>query len=187
MSSINFTANLVKRTQIQKSDDYKTYHPADAAIVELDKYDKNDVKALYDTSVLWNYQGAKYSSEILHEAVKGYDYDDIEREHYLAVTTQTDDFENLEPKKILGLMLFSETNNEDNEINWLQVRPNTNNNQTWKREYKKVGAVFVDLLKNMKLGKNIHVQSAPEAVGFYKAMGFVNRDDDGASSLYLTA
>ena len=185
MSNISFTANLIKRTQVQKSENYRDYYPSDVSIVELDKDDEEDVKSLYQTAVLWNYQGAKYASDIFHEAIKGYEYDDVDREHYFALTTQTKDFENLCPDKVLGLMLFSQTNNAEDEINWFQVRPNTNTKQTWKREYKKIGEAMVNLLKGIYFEKPIHVQSVPESVGFYKKMEFQNRDDDGTCSLYL--
>ena len=117
MNSINFTANLVKRTQIQKTEDFKNYNPKEASIVELDKYDERDLNSLYKTVVLWNDQNAKYSSSIYHEAIKGYEYDDIEQEHYFALTTQKGNFKELDPNKILGLMLFSQTNAKEDEIN----------------------------------------------------------------------
>ena len=185
MNNISFTANLIKRTQIRKSENFSDYHPENVSIVELDKNDEKDIKALYDTSVLWNFQGAKYSSEIFHEAVKGYEYDDVDHEHYLALTTQSKEFDNLCPDHILGLMLFSQTNNRDDEINWLQVRPNTNSKQAWKREYKKVGEALINLIKDANHGKPVHVQADTDAIGFYKAMGFKNREDDVVSSLYL--
>lgn len=185
MNSINFTANLVKRTQIQKTKDFKTYNPTEASIVELDKYDERDLNSLYKTVVLWNDQNAKYSSSIYHEAIKGYEYDDVEQEHYFALTTQKDNFKELDPNKILGLMLFSQTNAKEDEINWLQVRPNTSVKQTWKREFSGAGKGLVTFLKDTKLGKPIHVQADINAVEFYKKMGFTNRENDGNCSLYL--
>ena len=184
MNRINFTANLIKHTQIPKRIDDDKYAPADVSIVELDKNDKRDVKALYNASVLWNEQGAKYSSNIYHEAVKGYEYDDVDCEHYLALTEQNSDFKNLQSDKILGLMLFSASKYDADQITWLQVRPNTNSKQTWKREYKGVGAAMINLLKQINYNKPINVVSASDAVDFYKKQGFTNCEDDIPSSLY---
>lgn len=185
MNNINFTARLIKRTEIYKRDKGGTFIPAEVSIVELDKNDENDVKSLYQTSVLWNQQNAKYSSNIYHEAVKGYEYSDIEQEHYLALTEQNDDFKNINSEKVLGLMLFSESKFQEDEIEWFQVRPNTNTKQSWKREYKGVGKAMIDLLKQVNYCKPIHVLSVPESVEFYKKQGFKNRENDIPSSLYL--
>ena len=185
MNTINFTANLIKHTQIPKRFVDDEYYPSTVSIVELDKNNDTDVEALKQTSYLWNDQQAKYSSNIYHEAVKGYDYDNIEAEHFLALTEQTGSYERLNPNCILGLMLFSQTYDDEDEITWLQVRPNTYSKQTWKREYKEVGKSLIDLLKETKLKKPIHVQSSNEAVEFYKKQGFTTREDDGGTSLYL--
>lgn len=185
MNRINFTANLVKQTQVQETADNNNYIPSDVSIVELDKHDERDIKSLYKTIILWKDQNAKYSSEIYHEAVKGYEYDDTEQEHYFALTSQKNDFNNLDPERILGLMLFSQTNRTEDEINWLQVRPNTSHKQTWKRQYKGIGEGLINLLKGTWLNKPIHVQADVNAVEFYKKMGFTNRENDGRCSLYL--
>lgn len=185
MNTVNFTANLLKRTQIQKRIDGEKFSPVDACIVELDKNDPDDVKSLHDTSFLWNDEGAKYATNVYHEAVKGYEYDDVDYEHYFALTTQKDNFEKLNPDEVLGLMLFSNSRYDTDEITWFQVRPNTNTGQSWHREYKGVGKAMVDLIKQVNYFKPVHVTSSPEAVEFYKKQGFVTRDDDIPSSLYF--
>lgn len=184
MNSINFTANLMKHTQILKRDENGCFSPVKASVVELDKNDEQDLKSLHDTTVLWNYQGAKYSSNIYHEAVKGYEYDDVEGEHYLALTTQNENHDKLDPDKVLGLMLFSNERFDTDEITWFQVRPNTNTKQSWNREYKGVGKAMIDYIKQVNFFKPIHAMSVPESVEFYKKQGFEPHEDDIPSSLY---
>ena len=183
MNSINFTASLVQRSQIMKRQSDNEFRPVTLSIVELDKNDEKDVKALYKTAIDWTYQGAKYSSNIYHEAVKGFEYDNIEKEHYFALTEQQNNFKELDSDKILGLMLFSHTTHENDEISWLQVRPNTKTKDSWNREYKGVGKAMVDLLSRVNYGKPIYVQSSNEAIEFYKKQGFKNSGEDISSCM----
>ncbi|MCR5266050.1 MAG: hypothetical protein K6E29_05590 [Cyanobacteria bacterium RUI128] len=185
MNTINFTANFVKRAPVLKKDDKGGYSPARVNIVELDKDDANDIESLYATSIEWNEQGARYASDVFHEAVKGYEYDDIEKEHYYAVTEQTKDFHKLDPKKILGLMLFSESRFNENEINWFQVRPDTNIVNSHDREYKHVGKSLIDLLKERYWDKPIYVKSSQAAVDFYASQGFQPRAMDVPACMHL--
>ena len=166
----------------QENDEFE---PVKVSIVELDKDSEDDVKALYKTSILWLDQGAKYSSNIYHEAVKGYEYDDIEREHYFALTTQNEGFNKLDSEKILGLMLFSNTRHDTDQICWFQVRPNTNTTDSWQREYKGVGKSMMDLIKVINYNKPIYVQSSDKAVEFYKKQGFIVDDKNTPSCLTL--
>ena len=185
MNRINFTANFVKNTQVLKKSKDGNYNQERVSIVELDKDDLKDLNSLYETSVLWNQQGAKYASDIFHEAAKGYEYDDIEKEHFFAVTEQKDDYKDLDPNKILGLMLFSESKYNENEINWFQVRPDTNSVNSRNRKYKQVGKSLVDLLKEDYLNKPIYVKSSSEAVKFYTSQGFKSRLADDSPCMHL--
>lgn len=187
MNTINFTANLIKRTQIQRRNSDNKFEPYDVSIVELDKNYEPDINSLYKASILWNDQGARYSSNIYHDATKGYEYDDVKREHYFALTEQNKDFDNLDEEKILGLMLFSESVYPDDEITWLQVRPNTNTPNSWKRKYKGVGTAMINMLKDTNLKKDIRVKSADDAVEFYKKQGFKQMATNLAYELCLEA
>lgn len=185
MNTINFTANFVKRAPVLKKDDKGDYSPAKVTIVELDIEDENDILALYKTSVEWNELGALYASEVFHEAVKGYEYGDIEKEHYFAVTEQTKDFHKLDSDKILGLMLFSESRYNEDEINWLQIKPNTNSVNSHNREYKHIGKSLVDLLKERYWHKSIYVKSSSAAVDFYTSQGFQPNSKDAPACMHL--
>lgn len=187
MSQINFTANFIKHTNVQKRYYPDSYYNKEASIVELDKNDANDVDTLYKTSVSWTQNGARFASEIFHEAVKGYEYDDVVKEHYYAVTEQNNNYDKLEPDKILGMMLFSESKYNENEINWFQVKPNSNFVNSRDRAYKHVGKALINLLKEKHSDKTIYVKSSAAAVDFYKSQGFENNGMEPSSCLYLNA
>ena len=187
MSQINFTANFIKHANVQKQYHPNTYYNKQVSIVELDKDDANDIDALYKTSESWTKDGARYAFDIFHEAVKGYEYDDIEKEHYYALTEQDKDYEKLEPDKILGMMLFSESKFNENEINWFQVKPNSNFVNSRDRKCRHVGKAMIDLLKDRHFDKTIYVKSSDAAVDFYIAQGFTSRTMEPTSCLYLEA
>lgn len=185
-STVNFTASFVKPAQVMKRHTGERFKPVKLSIVELDKTNSADMESLYRTSILWNEQGAKYSSDLYHDAIKGYEYDDIEKEHYYALTEQMKDFDKLDSEKVLGLMLFSKTKyGECDTITWLQVRPNTNTPNSWNREYKGVGKALIDLLKVRNYNKPIYVQSSGSAVEFYKKQGFVDSGENIKTCMVL--
>lgn len=185
MNPISFKASFVAPANISKKSAPETYYNKKVSIVELDKNDANDLLALSETTRLWTREGARYASEIFHEAVKDREYDDVVKEHYFALTEQNKNIDKLEPNKILGLMLFSESRFNENEINWFQVRPNSNFVNSHDREYKYVGKSMINMLKNKFPEKTIYVKSSEPAVGFYKAHGFQSHTMEPTSCLYL--
>jgi len=185
MNKINFTANLIKHVQISKKNNRGEYIPDVVSIVELDKNDKNDTDALHKTAIEWYFMKDRFSYDIYSEAIKGYEYDNINREHYFAVTEQTKDFSTLDSNKILGLMLFSNTNDDVDEINFLQVRPDINKKQSVNRKYKGVGKAFTDLLKEINYKKPIMVKATSDAKNFYLKQGFKFKQNEPKTILYL--
>lgn len=183
MQPINFTANFIKNTQIKQCRTCDTFIDKEAAIVELDINDKNDIKSLYETASDWDSKGFTYTFEIFCDATKGYEYDDVKKEHYIALTTQKDNFENLEPDKIIGLSLFSETKKPENEINWLQVDPESNTERKYEREYKGGGRAIVNYIQETYTDKPIYVQSAKDAINFYRKCGFYPKDKNAPAQL----
>ena len=151
MNSVNFTANLVKRTLIPKLCNDGNYSLQDVSIVEFDKNDENDISALRQISYDWR---EHFSSEIYNEAVKGYEYDNVEKEHYYGVTTQNGDFAHINSNKVLGLMLFSKTNEAEDQVNWLQARPDTKYGSSY-REFKGAGSSLINYIKHNNYGKTI--------------------------------
>ena len=172
MNSINFTAGFIQKKQILKKEQDENYKPCYVSIVELDKTDKKDINALEKTALNWIMQGkGLITYNIYKNATKKYGNDNILKEHYLAVTTQNSDYENLDYSKILGVSLFSETDTPVNELNLLEVQPRTSSISK-NREYKKVGTELLNYIQNTYNEKPIYVVSLDGAIDFYLKNNF---------------
>lgn len=183
--TINFTANFLKTVKIPKRTTDGTFSNAKVSLVELDKNDKVDKNSLLKVSKLWNEKEFNYAPEIYYDAAKSFEYENVVKEHYYAVTTQSENFEKLEPEKILGLNVFSETTKPENEINWLQTNPAHKYGSIEQREYKGIGKTIVEYIKEHHRDKNIAVFAAEDAINFYKNLGFKNRPMKAERELYL--
>lgn len=182
--TINFTANFLKTTKIPKLNNDGKYSNAKVSLVELNKKDNSDKNALKKVANLWNEKEFTYASEIFYDAAKPFEYDNITKEHYYALTTQSENFENLEPEKILGLNVFSETTKPENELNWLQTDPSQRYGSIEKRQYTEIGKTIVEYLKEHFTNKPISVFAADDAINFYKQLGFKNRPTKSERQLY---
>lgn len=176
--SINFTGIPVDKTTITKRASIFKNNSIPAYIVELDKNNFEDMNSLHDTAFKWYDNGGRYAPNIYNKAVDKYKFNDISKEHFYALTTQQKDFEKIKPDNILGLMMFSETKNFDNEINYLEVDPATSKSKNLIREYKKVGSRLVEFIKKTYNKKSIFVQADSRAIKFYKKMGFFQLSKD---------
>ncbi len=184
MTPINFKANFLKTTYIPKQVSDTICEPQEVSIVELNPKDKKDVRTLAETSCKWENVASGFSSEIYNEALKPKMYPDIAAEHYLALTTQNKDYKNLDTSKILGLVLFSETYDTENQLNWLQVNPTTNKKNSSKRTFKNVGTELVNYIKSIT-DKPIYVQSADDAIPFYKKNGFLRQGKHDSTMIWF--
>ena len=183
--TINFTANFLKTVNIPKRTIDGNFYNTKVSFVELDKNDRVDKDSLKNVSKLWNKKEFNYASEIYYDAAKPFEYDNIVKEHYYAVTTQSENFEKLESEKILGLSLFSETTKPENEINWLQTNPVYKHGSIEPREYKGIGKAIIEYVKEHYRDKNIKVFAADDAINFYKKLGFKNCPMKTERELYL--
>lgn len=183
--SVNFTARLVNTTTVQHKVSWRNYIDSTVSIVELDKNNPKDMYALYCTANDWAEFGGQYSGNIYKNAIQQCNQADITKEHYLALTTQTADFHNLKHDYILGLMQFSETTNPENEIAFLEVSPITSKSKNFVREYQKVGTRLVEYAKEALNQKDIFVQSARDAVKFYRKNGFEQLGKYGSNKYKL--
>ena len=131
------------------------------------------MRALEKTSLDWVIQGdGKIAYTIYNNAVGQYSYDKCVKEHYFAATTQDSNYKNLDYKKILGVSMFSETNEPVNEINLFEVKPNTSKSHSKNREYKKIGTALLNYIQNTYNQKPIYVISRDEAIDFYLKNNF---------------
>ena len=182
MTPINFTANYLKTVYLPQKVSKGIYKPCETSIVEFDTSDKNDIRAIAKAASDWENITPGFAYQIFNDAIKDRPFPDILQEHYLGLTTQNSDYEHINPDKLQGLALFSETANPKNELNWLQVNPNTNTKSSSSRTYKKVGTELVNYMKQIT-DKPILVQSADDAIKFYEKNDFRHIDSKHKSIL----
>ena len=174
MTPINFKANFLKNISIQKLIDSDKYEPIEAAVVELDFNDAEDINVLEKITEKWEKVAHGYAEDINAYAINsgyGYMYD-AKNNHCYALTTQLDNHKILDYNKVQGLALFVEKYGKFNSLELLQVNPDTNKEQFSRmRPYKNVGSALVSYIKDISK-KTISVFSSKNAIPFYIKQGF---------------
>lgn len=172
MTPINFKANFIRNTHIQQVVTKDLSKDKEVSLVELDVNQKNDISALKTVAEDWDRRAFGYAGCIYDDATNTIKFPDT-KEHFFALTTQKEDYKNLDPKKILGLTMFSDKKNSSkNELNWLQVEPDSSySNSGEYRTYKNVGRTLVNYLKEIS-DKTLSVYPARKAAEFYRKLGF---------------
>lgn len=173
MNPVNFTANYVDSAYIKYRNKNNIKTDKQVAVVELDKNSEADREAIYSAACMWkNGKDSNYAWNIL-SAMERSQYPWVEEEHYIAITTQKNNYDELDGKKILGVMMFSDHYEDKYEIDWLQVKPRCNYSDSKNdRRYSQVGSAMIKYLKDNYKLKPIYVSPAVEAVEFYKKRGF---------------
>ncbi len=187
MVSVSFNGSFKSDIYI-KSKQKDDFADKKAKIVELDKNNENDLESLHNVSLLWNKECPNFVPYLFSDFIKDDEFKpDVNQDHCLILTLQDNNFENIDPQKILGVSLFSEEDNE-NELNWLQVQPQNNSVYSpANRTYKGVGQAIVSYIKNQYTGKQIFVNSSDAAINFYKKLGFETYDEKYPCYLYCEA
>jgi len=176
--TVNFTAKFLTDTYIPTRLPNGDYVPNCVSIVELDKNNTNDMRAVLETTTNCDKNGGKFGRNI-YSQMKNPDYDaGIKTERYIALTTQTADFDKLKPQYIQGLMILSKNYYEQNELSWLETNPQIVNAEKGKKPYKCVGTSLVNFAKQECKQGGIYVIPAINAVEFYKKLGFKVKKDE---------
>lgn len=169
-TNINFSANFIKQTTIAKYNKGR-FIDVDASVVELIPNDKKDVKALKSATHSWLY-GDEFGFCILDdiEDIRDKKKDGNIYKAY-AITTQKENYSQLEGKKILGAGILKKSGDNELKLRFLQVAPDMSfNNRS--RRYKNIGRALIDFFKSQSEGKTLLVQAFYSAANFYEKMGF---------------
>ena len=173
--SVNFTAILKDYSPVVKKydKDIGIYNDEKVSFVEIDTSNKNDIKALRDIAFEWC-RGDTYAGQIYDDARQKsinryYDYENKLR--FYAITSQKDDFDNLDYKKILAVCKSEEKSSEKMYLNYLQVKPSC----IYERpsNYKMVGTGFLDSLKKYYDEITLTSLKLKKVLKFYKNNGFM--------------
>ena len=162
---VTFGATHIKPTNILKKNGDK-YVSHKVSVVELNRNDKNDLITLGTLESDW---GCDSLVNFILAVVEN-----NSRNHIYALTSQEDSFENLDDKKVLGVMLFEEQEAE-NELKAIQTHPRYKTKKCHRPNYKNIGTAMIDFLKEKYSDKPLVLYSDSSALGFYEKLGF--KDD----------
>ena len=175
INNTKFGAKFINNVKIQQFDSNTgNFKPKRASFVKFDPKNKKDLFAIKNATKDWDGDlFGRYIAQQAGEIAKRYASPYIN--HVYLLTSQLDDFEKLDKNEILGLAQM-EIDNDNNHLNFLQVKPSSTFLHT-KRDYKKVGASIIESLKKL-YKRNISLISTTKAVNFYMNQGFelINED-----------
>lgn len=186
MYPINFTANYVDTVNILHRNKNNEKKNKEVAVVELDKQLSADRGVMLDVASLWQ-KGDKhnYAWDVL-DVMERDTHPNVEKEHFIVLTTQKSNYKKIDPKKVLGVMAFDERYFDEYSIEWLQVKPGyAYSSVKDNRKYFHIGQALIDYVKNNYKSKPIYVSSAVDAVNFYIKNKFVPYDVFGYSLRYF--
>lgn len=165
---INFKANLNSIGIVKRLNKDNSYSDLPVSFVELDINSKRDLFAM--KKVANNWMGNIYANDV-YERFKVNQERNLENqeERFFALTSQKENFDKLDYKRILGVAEIYLPLGEDAEIEFLQT------NQSFLTEcpsIKHIGKVIVDKIKNILANETIALYSTYDAIPFYQKQGF---------------
>lgn len=180
MTEISFGASFKKFATVKKLIDGK-YTPLETSIVQIDY---SDLKTITKTARAWKRPFAAQVEQAV-EMSQWCDNIDI-----FVLTKQADNFKELHPEDILGMVYFSRGNKENN-LSYLQVHPDVElkdynflkriNNvfchifgkqTSFDKTYKKIGTSLVRYLQETYNDKKMKLAAVGTSKRFYKKLGF---------------
>ena len=176
INNINFGAKYIRSSQVEKYNLQKgVYEPAEISFIELNPENYKDYIAINDFSLSLRGKSDAFSiadtAELLREQVLSKDVYKI-----YALTTQENHFAALKPDKILAIGELQKLGNKNHELDYLLIKPSlTGTNE--KKEFKKIGTTFLNMLKSLDKVESIAVTSFSKSQ-FYKNNGFRFIDGD---------
>ena len=168
---LTFKAQLIQPIKVQKLGYDKKYHDHQASFVELNPKDMNDRLCLNEVNNNWE-DKTSLASDIANDLNKDSKKEVCEIDkRYFALTTQNDDFKNLDHKQILGVVNIIEIASTLNHLKFLQVKPSCNYGRN-NRKFKDIGKGILDSLKAMFPSRDITLEAIDGSIMFYKKNGF---------------
>ena len=173
---ISFHGNYIGKLNIMKRQDSDNYIPDTASFVRLHPEKMPDINAIKNAVMSWNST----------KQIASYIVDDIVTTHfqniqfglsgctfdYYVATTQKEDFENLIPQKIFGVVEVTSKERGKSTIDFLEIKPEYSFDNL-KRTIKGTGHAIMSILKRMYAETDISVLPLGSAVDFYKKEGFI--------------
>lgn len=165
INNITFGANFIQKMPIKKySAKDKNYTLSYASLVELNPHDINDVKALDE--IAFNFGNDSYVDNIALDIKRAYKRNNQTNEPFSAIvlTKQTDNFEHLKAKDVIGTAEISKIKNGEIELVYLQANPQFVYSFE-PRQIKNIGTSILDYLK--QVNNKIRLISSSSSINFY--------------------
>lgn len=172
---ISFNAQRISDANILRyNKENGSYEDSSVSFVELNPNDKNDRNAVNEAVTFWKYD--LYGSTIAHAMKRTSDSSEKEpSDKYYVITSQKDNFENLNPDEIEALTHVF-VSNKRVVVRHLQVNPDFV--YAWdKPECKHVGKSMIDCLKELYSDRAITLIATKTATKFYEKQGFEHTKD----------
>ena len=169
---ISFKASYIKPITITNKSQRDFPVKEEVALVKLDSSSLADLEAVDSTSSHWGYYET-YAHDIKSTMSKEYYLPGVRKnsqKEFFAATLQKENFQNLDSKKIIGLMQIDQTNPSACKLDFIQVSPELMNNSKISN-FKNIGKAMIEGLKRLTQ-KNIELNSIGSAGEFYKKLGF---------------
>lgn len=173
MDAINFTANHLRYVNVARRS-AEGYKPCRASLVEMECSNRRDIEAINATASIWEDSLTAFVSSDMQKAARKKPQDTF---HVYAITTQKEDFENINPEKILGVVHITENvKGLGHKVEVLQTNPDYmyDRTTTAKREYKNVGRGLISFIKEKFNDKPLYLYPTKDAVKFYEKQGFTS-------------
>lgn len=170
-TSTKFCAKFVNHALIEKKNDKGKYDDVVSSFVEFDPDNESDSDTLREVQYYWQDKGL-FSDNICFDAF-AISKDVLDRDKYkiFILTTQNENYENLDDKKIIGLVEFLNNEEDRNSINYIQINPD-NIYVLNKPMYNHIGKAMIDSLKYNYSDKPIVLNSTKSAKKFYEKNDF---------------
>ncbi len=156
-NATSFNASYIDKINIQKLNSKNKYVPYQANLVELNL---SDLEALEKINKKWknNWLCGKF----VNWAISLHNYSD----RVFALTTQKENFENLQSDEVLGLMNI-DLHKRKSELNYIETKPVN-------PDYNKVGSSLINYAKTLTNRISLTAGSKSLADKFYKPLGFIH-------------
>ena len=156
-NATSFKASYIDKINIQKWNNKNKYVPYQANLVELNL---SDLKVLEEINKKW--KNNWLCDEFINWAKSLHNYSD----RLFALTTQKENFENLQSDEVLGLMNI-DLHKRKSELNYIETKPAN-------PDYNKVGSSLINYAKTLTNRISLTAGSKSLADKFYKPLGFIH-------------
>lgn len=173
-TSPNFSAKFINKTAIGKKDFYPNYFSEQVSFVRIEPQNSSDIKALEQVSKFWIYGG--FAKNVYYMACAIRNKSKYYKNHEVyALTSQNDNFEKLDSRKILGVAGTCPENKDKLFIEYIQANPQEI--YAIEPEYRGIGSAILDSLKNLFSKIYCYPSNTDSVINFYTKNGFQKKQN----------